>query len=149
MPFVPIRGLSSLGDIAVAAKKAREAIGKTPGVGLELPQASLNKLRWMAGAKEHRDFREVNERLLSEMGRAFTAALQLVMKGKADVTRPWIAAGEAYKARIQSRLAKSGDDVKMKPLKPATVERKGSSQIGRDTGALYRDWKAAVVRLTR
>lgn len=149
MPFVPIRGLSSLGDIAVAAKKAREAIGKTPGVGLELPQASLNKLRWMAGAKEHRDFREVNDRLLSEMGRAFTAALQLVMKGKADVTRPWIAAGEAYKARIQSRLAKSGDDVKMKPLKPATVERKGSSQIGRDTGALYRDWKAAVVRLTR
>lgn len=149
MPFVPIRGLSSLGDIAVAAKKAREAIGKTPGVGLELPQASLNKLRWMAGAKEHRDFREVNDRLLSEMGRAFTAALQLVMKGKADVTRPWIAAGEAYKARIQSRLAKSGDDVKMVALKPATIERKGSSQIGRDTGALYRDWKAAVVRLTR
>jgi hypothetical protein len=149
MPFVPIRGLSSLGDIAVAAKKAREAIGKTPGVGLELPKASLDKLRWMAGAKEHRDFREVNERLLSEMGRAFTAALQLVMKGKADVTRPWLAAGEAYKARVQSRLAKSGDDVKMAALKPATIERKGSSQIGRDTGALYRDWKAAVVRLTR
>jgi hypothetical protein len=149
MPFVPIRGLSSLGDIAVAVKKAREAIGRVPGVGLELPQASLNKLRWMAGAKEHRDFREVNDKLLGEMGRAFTAALRLVMKGKADVTRPWLAAGEAYKDRIASRLAKSGDDIKMKPLKPETIERKGSSQIGRDTGALYRDWKAAVVRLTR
>lgn len=149
MPFVPIRGLSSIGDIAKAAKLARESIGKVPGVGLELPQESLNKLKWMAGAKEHRDFREVNDKLLGEMGRAFTAALMQVMKGKANITRPWLAAGEAYKDRIASRLAKSGDDIKMKQLKPETIERKGSSQIGRDTGALYRDWKAAVVRLTR
>lgn len=149
MPFVPIRGLSSIGEIAKAARLARESIGKVPGVGLELSKDSLDKLRWMASAKEHRDFREVNDKLLGEMGKAFAAALMQVMKGRADITRPWLAAGEAYKARIASRLAKSGDDIKMKPLKPATIERKGSSQIGRDTGTLYRDWKAAVVRLTR
>jgi len=149
MPFVPIRGLSSLGDIAKAAKLARESVGKVPGVGLELSKDSLDKLKWMAGAKEHRDFREVNDKLLGEMGKAFTAALMQVMRGKANITRPWLAAGEAYKARVTARLANSGDDIKMKPLKPSTIERKGSSQIGRDTGALYRDWKAAVVRLTR
>ena len=30
-----------------------------------------------------------------------------------------------------------------------TIRRKGSSQIGRDTGALYRLWKASKVRLTK
>lgn len=149
MPFIPIRGLSSLGDIAKAAKLARESIGKVPGVGLEISKDSLDKLRWMAGAKERRDFRVVNDKLLGEMGKAFAAALMQVMKGKANITWPWLAAGEAYKARVAARLANSGDDVTMKALKPETIKRKGSSQIGRDTGALYRDWRAAVVRLTR
>lgn len=149
MAFVPIRGLASLGDIAKAAKLARDSIGKVPGVGMDLTKEALDKLRWMAAAKEHRDFREVNPLLLREMGQAFTASLLKVMKGKAPITAPWLAAGEAYKDRVTFRLANSGGDIKMAPLKPSTIERKGSSQIGRDTGALYREWKAAKVRTTR
>lgn len=149
MAFVPIRGLTSLGDIAKAAKLARESIGKVPGVGLELSQDSLNKLKWMASAPQRRDFREVNDKLLKKMGDAFSGALLKVMKGKAAITAPWLRAGEAYRDHITFRLANSGGDVKMKPLAPSTIRAKGSSQIGRDTGALYREWKAAVVRLTR
>lgn len=148
MAFVPIRGLSKLSEIQDAAKLAQYAT-KLPGVGLDMPQDALNKLKWMASAKEHRDFREVNDVLLKKMGAAFTKALFRVMKKKAPITEPWKAAGEAYQDHLVFRLSHSGGDVKMKPLKPATIERKGSSQIGRDTGDLYRDVRAAKVRLTK
>jgi hypothetical protein len=71
------------------------------------------------------------------------------MKGKAAITAPWLAAGEAWRKHMVYRLANSGGDIKMKPLAKSTVERKGSTQIGRDTGALYRDMKGATVRNTR
>ena len=147
MPFVPIRGLSSLADIAKAAKLARESIGKVPGVGIETPKEALDKLRWLAAGG--RDFRTVNAQLIREMSNAFTKALAIVIRTKTHVERPWLAAGKAYQDRITARLANSGDDVKMRPLKPETIRRKGSSQIGRDTGALYRLWKASKVRLTK
>lgn len=145
--FVPIRGLSSLKDIAEAAREARKAIGKVPGVGIELEQISLNKLRWMANGG--RDFRLMNDVMLAKMDKAFTAKLILVMKKRAPITAPWLAAGQAYRQQLVYRLANSGGDVKMKPLAKSTVDRKGSTQIGRDTGALYRDVKSAVVRSTR
>jgi len=147
MAFVPIRGLSSIADVAKAARLARESIGKVPGVGIELEQLSLNKLKWMASGG--RDFRAVTDVLISKMDEAFTAKLMLVMKGKAAITAPWLAAGEAWRKHMVYRLANSGGDIKMKPLARSTVERKGSTQIGRDTGALYRDMKSATVRNTR
>jgi hypothetical protein len=147
MAFVPIRGLSSIADVAKAARLARESIGKVPGVGIELEQLSLNKLKWMASGG--RDFRAVTDVLISKMDEAFTAKLMLVMKGKAAITAPWLAAGEAWRKHMVYRLANSGGDIKMKPLAKSTVERKGSTQIGRDTGALYRDMKGATVRNTR
>ena len=147
MAFVPIRGLSSIADVAKAARLARESIGKVPGVGIELEQLSLNKLKWMASGG--RDFRAVTDVLISKMDEAFTAKLMLVMKGKAAITAPWLAAGEAWRKHMVYRLANSGGDIKMKPLAKSTVERKGSTQIGRDTGALYRDIKSATVRNTR
>lgn len=147
MPFVPIRGLSSLKDVAEAAKLARASIAKVPGVGIELEQLSLNKLKWMASGG--RDFRAVTDVLISKMDEAFTGALLKVMKKKAPITLPWLAAGEAWRKHMVYRLANSGGDIKMKPLAKSTVERKGSTQIGRDTGALYRDMKGAVVRNTR
>ena len=149
MPFVPIRGLSTIGDIAKAAEIAQKAIGKTPGVGITLTSDSLDKLGWMERAKEKRNFRVVNDVLKAKLAKAFTGALFKVMRGKADVTEPWKAAGEAYRDHLAFRLANSGGDVKMKPLAPETIRRKGSSQIGRDTGALYRDVKSANVRITR
>ena len=147
MAFVPIRGLSSIADVAKAARLARESIGKVPGVGIELEQLSLNKLKWMASGG--RDFRTVNDTLISKMDEAFTGALLKVMKGKAPITLPWLAAGEAWRKHLVYRLANSGGDIKMKPLAKSTIERKGSTQIGRDTGALYRDVKGATVRNTR
>jgi len=147
MAFVPIRGLSSIADVAKAARLARESIGKVPGVGIELEQLSLNKLKWMASGG--RDFRAVTDVLISKMDEAFTAKLMLVMKGKAAITAPWLAAGEAWRKHMVYRLANSGGDIKMKPLAKSTIERKGSTQIGRDTGALYRDMKSATVRNTR
>lgn len=149
MAFAPIRGLSSLADIEQAAAKAQAAIGRVPGVGLEVPQLSLDKLRWLQNSG--RDFREVNEVLLSEMGEAFTQALFRVMRGSADVGAPWRAAGEAYRDRVATRLATSGGDVrsKMKPLAPSTIKRKGHARIGVDTGALLRDMAVAKVRNTR
>jgi len=147
MAFVPIRGRSSIADVAKAARLARESIGKVPGVGIELEQLSLNKLKWMASGG--RDFRAVTDVLISKMDEAFTAKLMLVMKGKAAITAPWLAAGEAWRKHMVYRLANSGGDIKMKPLAKSTIERKGSTQIGRDTGALYRDMKSATVRNTR
>lgn len=148
MAFVPIRGLSKLSEIQEAAKLAQYAV-KLPGVGLDIDQDALDKLGWMERAKEHRDFRKVNDVLLRKMGDAFTKGLFRVLKKKAPITEPWKAAGEAYRDHLVYRLSHSGGDVKMKPLAPATIKRKGSSQIGRDTGALYRDMLAAKVRLTK
>ena len=147
MAFVPLRGLSGLADIAKAIALAEKSIGKAPGVGIVLPQDALDKLRWLQNGG--RDFRLVNDLLLSRMGRAFTDALVKVMAGKAPITAPWQAAGDAYKAVLVQRLSTSGGDVTMKPLAATTIAAKGSSQIGRDTGTLFREVKAATVRLTR
>jgi hypothetical protein len=149
MAFVPIRGLSALTGLEKAAKLAREAIGRTPGVGVELPSDALEKLKWLAHGG--RDFREVNATLKREMQGAFTAALRKVLAGKAGVSAPWKAAGEAYRDRLATRLATSGGDVKshMKKLRPSTIERKGHARIGVDTGTLLRQVATAKVRTTK
>lgn len=149
MAFFAIRGLSSLGDIAKAAAIARQAIGKTPGVGLELDDFELAKLKWLA--KGGRDFREVTPKMLNRMGEAFSRALARVIARKADPTAPWIAAAQTYVDIVSERLATGGGDVKshMKPLKPETIERKGHARIGIDSGALLRAVATAKVRLTR
>jgi hypothetical protein len=149
MAFVPFRGSLPLQPLQQAVELARAAIGRVPGAGLEVPQPSLDKLRWLQNSG--RDFREVNEVLLDEMGAAFTQALFRVMRKQADVGAPWRAAAEAYRDRVATRLATSGGDVRahMKPLAPSTIRRKGHARIGVDTGALLRDMAVAKVRNTR
>ena len=149
MAFFAIRGLSSLGDIAKAAAVARAAIGKVPGVGIELDDFELAKLKWLQ--KGGRDFREVTPKMLSRMSEAFTRALAKVLKGKAAVTAPWEAAAAEYIDVVAERLATGGGDVKshMKVLKPETIERKGHARIGLDSGALLRAVATAKVRLTK
>lgn len=147
--FFAIRGLSKLGDIAKAAALARKEIGRVPGVGIELPTEELNKLRWLQNGG--RDFREVNKKMLDRMGEAFSRALAKVLAGKKPVTAPWEAAAREYIDVVAERLATGGGDVKghMTPLKPETVERKGHSRIGIDTGALLKAMALAKVRLTK
>lgn len=149
MAFFAIRGLSSLGDIAKAAAVARAAIGKVPGVGIELPDEELQKLKWLE--KGGRDFREVNQKMLDRMGAAFARMLAKVIAGKAAVDSPWKAAAAEYIDVVAERLATGGGDVKghMKPLKEDTIERKGHARIGLDSGALLRAVATARVRLTK
>jgi hypothetical protein len=147
MAFVPVRGLSSLRDIEKAAALAKEAIGRVPTGGLELPHEAVEKLRWLANGG--REFREVNRTLKGDMQVAFTSALRDVMKGKAKVTEPWRAAIEAYRDRIATRIALGGGDIKahLKRLKPVTIKRKGHSKIGVDSGEMLRQVSAAKVKV--
>lgn len=149
MAVVPIRGLSAMADIQKAAELAKAAIGRVPGAAIELSTDALDKLRWLA--KGGRDFREDNKTMKSRVNAAFAKALLKVMKGRAPVTEPWRMAAEEYRDVLATRLATSGGDVKahMKKLKPDTIERKGHSRIGVDTGELLREVATAKVRVTR
>jgi hypothetical protein len=147
MAFVPVRGLSTLRDVEKAAALAKEAIGRVPAGGLELPHDAVEKLRWLAAGG--REFREVNRTLKGDMQVAFTSALKDVMKGKARVTEPWRAAIEAYRDRLATRIALGGGDIKghLKRLKPETIRRKGHSKIGVDSGKLLSDVTDAKVKV--
>lgn len=148
MALVPIRGLSSLSDLEEALRLARTAVGYTPGVGIVFSGEALAKLRWLK--RSGRDFRVVNDTLLREMNAAFTHGLMRVLRRRAPVSEPWRLAGEAYKSRLSARLANGGADIAstLRPLKPATVARKGFDKIGYDSGDLLRDVAASTVRTT-
>ena len=149
MPIVPIRGLTRLSDIQRAAAAAKAAIGRVPGAALDLPSDVLDKLRWLENSG--RDFRAANAKMQKRVNDAFLAKLKLVMQGRAKVSDPWEAAASEYQDVVAERLATGGGDMKgkMKPLKPATIARKGNAKIGFDTGELLRRWVGAKVRVTR
>ena len=123
MAFVPIRGLSSIADVAKAARLARESIGKVPGVGIELEQLSLNKLKWMASGG--RDFRAVTDVLISKMDEAFTAKLMLVMKGKAAISTRSAILEPSAPTNLPNNLS-----ARQQPSKNGTIIKLKEAMIG-------------------
>lgn len=114
-------------------------------VTITLPKLSLDKLGWLAAGG--RDFEAVTPTLALDLTAAFSRGLWLVARGKAPATEPWRLAGEAWVDRIATRLSTGGGELKgrMRPLKAATIKRKGFRKIGVDTGALLRSIVAAKV----
>lgn len=137
---------------ATPLSRLRQALGlvaqaRVPTITLKLPEKEAQKLTWLV--KGGRDVEKPNGVMLREMGEAYATALLRVAKGKAGPTAPWLAAAEAWRDRVATRLATSGGDVKaeMRPLTPEYVRRKGFNRIGVNTGALLRAVSIAKITI--
>lgn len=138
---------------ATPLSRLRQALGlmaraQVPTVTLGLPEEEANKLIWLV--RGGRDVEKPNALMLREMGEAYATALLQVAKGRAPVTAPWLAAAEAWRDRVATRLATSGGDIRaeMRPLTEEYARRKGFNRIGVNSGALLRAVIAARITVT-
>lgn len=163
-------GVRTLNTLATNARRASQAIGTRPDAEIALPASAQAKLDYLALGG--RDFRASTPILEREMALAAEMALRKMIERQiaqqrarqagaggarqaraeqAPTPSPWQAAAVAYLNRLQLRLATGGADVQgqLARLDRQTIEQKGHSRIGYDSGDLLRQVGAAKIRLTR
>lgn len=126
-------------------KDIRDSLGlmaralRIPKVEIALTESAADKLMWLKN--DGRDFTRVNAKMAADMALAFVSGIWGMARGEGGATLPWRRAGMAYRERLMQRIFSGGGDVKgsLARLSRATIERKGHSRIGYDSGKLQRD----------
>lgn len=137
-----------------ALDKLMKAMAGTYKVSIGVAnQESVDKLGWLKA--DERDFLKVTTKMKQDAIQAATEAAVKVFQDSPLETperaaeKVVTALGESVLATVLLRFKGGKRDVKMRPLSPAWVKKKGHPRIGIYTGDLFRDLLNGTVKIKK
>lgn len=106
------------------------------------PLSSVNKIKAESLVNNDRDFFDANNKMEKDIAIAIGAALEkdpTILERTDAAAKIMEVAAIAARDTVVNRFESGGDDVSVRPLKQSTINQKGNSKVGVDTGALLNE----------